>query len=109
MAKPKDIVIFRRWKSHPMSVIALFPEIPANPDASMCMSYEHVGQHGGAHCGEVINVTRPADIENHDVLSLFGELTKIGYNLKIMFKETSKMRDVRRAAAQAVVSGARVK
>jgi len=107
MAKQKDIVIFRRW--HNGDVIALFPEIPADRDGHYCMSYERVGQHGNADCHGVISLTDSADIDEPDVLDLFRELKRVGYNLKIMFKESAKMRDVRRAAAQAVVSGARVK
>ncbi len=112
MAKPKDIVIFRRWPTQKKSyrdVIALFPEIPADRDGHYCMGYERIGQHSSADCHGVISITDPADIDEPDVLALFRELTRAGYNLKIMFKETAKMRDVRRAAAQAVVSGARVK
>lgn len=40
-------VVFRKWKNNG-GIIALFPSIPANDNPSMCMSYEHIGQHGAA-------------------------------------------------------------
>ncbi len=110
MPKQKDLVIFRRWKAdNGNSVIAMFPEIPADRNGYHCEMYEHVGQHGGGDLAGVVQRSRPADIDEPDVLALFRELNGRGYDLKIVFKESQKMRDVRRAAAQAVVSGARVK
>ena len=77
-----DIVIFRRWKAEPKSVIALFPRIDAG--RGFCSSYEHIGQHGGADYNHVIASTRPTYTNDDDVQELFMELTlQIGYTLRI--------------------------
>lgn len=106
----KDIVIFRRFKGKDGGdIIALFPEIPANRDGTLCESYMRVGQHGGADCGGVIQGSYPARTSDDDVYDLYKELQRIGYNLVVKQKESAQMRAVRRAAAQAIVSGARIK
>lgn len=110
MGKQKDIVIFRRWTArNGGGVIALFPEIPADRQGYNCEAYEHVGQHGGADCAGVIRATSPAKTSEDDVWALYKELQRIGYNLEVRQKETAQARAVRRAAAQAVVSGAKTK
>ena len=60
----RDVVVFRRWKSCG-TLIALFPELPADPYGRYCDSYEHVGQHGGADYHGVIQATIPAKTEEH--------------------------------------------
>lgn len=70
------IVIFRRWKKC-QSVIALFPFEDAG--GGLVMSYEHVGQHGGADYNGVIAQTTPVKADEPDVKDLFIELTSIGY------------------------------
>ncbi len=106
----KDIVIFRRFNGkNGGDVIALFPEIPASRDGTLCESYMHVGQHSGADCGGVVHGSYPARTSEDDVYALYKELQRSGYDLVVKQKESAQMRAVRRAAAQAVVSGAKVK
>ena len=77
-----DIVIFRRWKDEPNSVIALFPRIDSG--RGLCSSYEHIGQHGGADYDLVMTKTDRTNTEDDDVQELINELTnQIGYTLKI--------------------------
>lgn len=52
------VVVFRTWRAAPHSVIALFPELDAG--RGLCLSFEHLGQHGGADYSLVIAQTRPA-------------------------------------------------
>ena len=66
-----DLVVFRRWKDCG-SIIALFPEIPADLAGRYCESYEHVGQHGGADYYCVIQATEP--VELHEAVDLAEEL-----------------------------------
>ena len=72
-------VIYRTWKDHG-DVMALFPTIP---ESNYCvMSYQHVGQHGGADYTGCIAMTRPATEEEYT--PLHQELISIGYDdLKI--------------------------
>ena len=80
----KDITkaVFRRWpRSQGGGIIALFPDIPSDPAGRFCLSYEHIGQHGGADYSGVIGCTRPATLFEYEPLK--QELTSIGYHLKI--------------------------
>lgn len=80
------VTIFRRWKDSG-TVIALFPFLDYNSgDASygMCMSYEHVGQHGEADYDHVIKATLPASETDYEDLA--DELTALGYELDIRAK-----------------------
>jgi hypothetical protein len=80
----KTKVVFRVWKGTSGAgfagdVIALFPdEYEGN---GMCSSYEHVGQHSGAHYDHVIKKTRPAKPSEYRALD--DELSNIGYDLLI--------------------------
>jgi hypothetical protein len=70
--------IFRRWPDG--DVIALFPGIEHT--GRSCMSYQHVGQHGGADYQGVVSRTKPArPAEYADLLS---ELQSIGYKLRVL-------------------------
>ena len=51
-------VIFRKWIKGPGDVIAILPEVEANP--GMHMMYEHVGQHGEGNYAGVLERTRLA-------------------------------------------------
>ena len=78
----KTKVIFRVWKKEPKTVIAFFPEIH---EGNYCiLSYEHLGQHGGAKYFGLISETRLAKPEEYK--DLFSELELIGYNLKVLKK-----------------------
>lgn len=73
-------VVFRRWKAHPRTVIALFPDMPGDCSAFSCVSYEHAGQHGAADTGIVRGLTVPATGPDKD--ALVAELVRIGYVLR---------------------------
>ena len=61
-------VIFRRWPPNDFNlVIALFPYI-INDHKGNVMSYEHIGQHGGADYNGVINGTDPANESEYNDL-----------------------------------------
>jgi hypothetical protein len=69
-------VIFRKWRDTG-DIIAMFPEIPADNTGRQCISYEHVGQHGGADPDCVQRQTvlaKPAEYRE-----LMKELHQIGY------------------------------
>ena len=94
-----DTVIFRRWRDCG-SIIALFPEIPADIFGEFCEAYEHVGQHGGANYWGVIQATMP--VELHEAEDLAEELTRIGYNLRPIRRALYTHHEKRRQAAREV-------
>ena len=79
-------------------MIALFPELPSDPHGAFCLSYEHVGQHGGAFYAGVIGATLPAKPEEY--ASLKAELESIGYDLQIRRRANWRDHLARRTAAQ---------
>lgn len=80
-------VVFRRWpKSQGAGIIALFPDIPSDLNGRFCLSYEHVGQHGGADYQGVIGSTRPA--KEGEYRELKQELGDIGYELEIRLRRS---------------------
>lgn len=82
-------VIFRRFCAKPREVIAFFPDIPASVGATKYVSsYMHVGQHGAAVYPN--DRTKPADVSEPDVAALKRELEGIGYNLRIIKRNTRK-------------------
>jgi len=75
-----DKVIFRKWnKKHGGGIIAFLPDIEANP--GMIMSYEHIGQHGGA---SLRIMGRPDTFlaKPEEYQELLAELKMIGYKPK---------------------------
>lgn len=76
----KTLVIFRRYTDD-NQIIALFPEERHDNGGRFCMSYMHVGQHGGADYHGVIQYTQPA--KRSEYASLARELRSIGYKLCI--------------------------
>lgn len=82
-------VIFRKWRSNNYAnkIIALFP-YAVETLAGSIMSYEHIGQHGGADYNHCINMTVPAKAEEYKDLK--EELEYIGYNLKVINKRNYK-------------------
>jgi hypothetical protein len=94
---PHDLVVFRRWKDCG-TVIALFPEIPADIHGSFCEAYEHVGQHGGADFHGVIQATVP--VQPVEAADLAEELARIGYNLRPVRRTSRTHHDRRRQAAR---------
>jgi hypothetical protein len=72
----KTKVVFRMWDGQ---VIALFPEI--DEGNYFCLSYEHIGQHGGADYQGIVADSRLATPDEYK--DLFEELESIGYNLDV--------------------------
>ena len=97
MIADTDVVVFRRWK-HCDSIIALFPEIPADIFGRYCEAYEHVGQHGGADYWGVIHATMP--VEPHEAADLAEELERIGYNLRPIRRALHVHHEKRRQSAR---------
>jgi hypothetical protein len=80
-------VVFRRWpKSQGGGIIALFPDIPSDLAGRYCLSFEHVGQHGGADYQGLIRITRPVREGSEELENLKDELQGRGYNLKIIHR-----------------------
>jgi hypothetical protein len=82
MDAEKTKVIFRQWKIG-CAIIALFPEIPADNIGYFCQSFMHIGQHGAAN-PEIVNDTKPANLDDGAVKTLMAELKERGYNLQII-------------------------
>lgn len=81
-------VIFRKWKNKEGGIIALFPEEKFDAGGCYCMSYMHVGQHGGSDYPYMISITKPAKPEEYQ--DLLQELISIGYDdLKIQKRRTA--------------------
>lgn len=91
----KTKVIFRKWKDTG-DVIAIFPEIPGTHDATTCLMYEHVGQHGAGDAWHVIASSVPASGQKY--LDLIVELERIGYDLQICKRYRRHFVDTRKAA-----------
>ncbi len=79
-------VVFRKWPDG--SILALFPEVPAVSLAGTCSSYEHVGQHGGAHYQSCMQRTKPATAPEY--ADLKAELEKLGYCLQVVKRATQR-------------------
>ncbi len=94
----RTIVIFRKWRhSAGGDITALMPTVPVTLDGTLCMSYEHVGQHSGADYSFVILATTPAT--PYEYRALAAELRKLGYNLDIRNRTTPAMHAARRREA----------
>ena len=91
-----DIVVFRRWRDTG-TVVALFPELPADLGGDHCDAYEHVGQHGGADFHHVLRQTKPCSPD--DAAALAAELRTIGYNLRPVKRASRIHHDNRRRTA----------
>jgi hypothetical protein len=85
-------VIFRKWNkkmdSH-KGIIAMFPD--EDWGAGLCLSYEHIGHHGGAVYNHVVNNSKLAKPEEYEGLK--RELSEIGYKLKIVQRKGKKAID----------------
>ncbi len=86
-------VIFHKWKTG--CVIALFPATAYNTDPTLCLSYEHIGQHGAADGRGIIAKTTPASPEEYRDLK--AELESMGYNLKVYQREALALFEARLA------------
>ena len=81
MESDKTIVVFRKWRDTG-SVLALFPFELHN--GRLCMSYEHIGQHGAADYGHCIDATVSAMPKEYAALK--RELEGLGYKLSVRKK-----------------------
>lgn len=84
----KTRVIFRVFKRGG-DVIALFPDLEETGPGNV-MSYQHIGQHGGAHLAGVMRSTRAATREEY--APLHRELESIGYNLQVVKRASRRAR-----------------
>lgn len=89
----KTKVIFRIWpKSKGGDVIALFPQHAATAGKpEHCLSYQHIGQHGGADLFGLTCDLRLATPEEY--ADLKSELESLGYSLRVCKRtnETDRM------------------
>jgi hypothetical protein len=89
--KEKTKVIFRIWPDG--EVIALFPQIAGDSNGYECMSYLHIGQHGGASTQIVLRQTKLARPKEY--APLLRELRRIGYNVRIAKRCTYRDQQIR--------------
>ena len=84
-------VIFRKWCGT-SDIIALFPSVPSSMvTPAHCLSYEHVGQHGGADYYGVMSKTVLATSDEY--ASLLKELETIYDDLKVYKRRTRQVYD----------------
>lgn len=88
-------VVFRKYKKDG-EIIALFPGLPH--DHRYCMSFVHVGQHGGADYNLVVRSTVPAKPEEFASLKLELESKPYNYQLDVGTRRTAvDMLDINKA------------
>jgi hypothetical protein len=87
-------VVFRVWRENG-DVLALFPTLPSDIPGKLCVSYAHIGQHGGADYALCILDTRPATPQESAPLT--QELKGIGYQLRVYKRATQALHDTRQA------------
>lgn len=80
--EPETYVVFRFWRES-KDVIALFPCEKAD-DRGHIMSFEHVGQHGGADYTGIIANSRPATEAEYAALKRELESAPYNYRLRVM-------------------------
>jgi hypothetical protein len=95
--KPVVPVMLRVWLDDSTS-FAMFPTFPGTNQPFTCMTYQHIGQHSSAGIATAIAYSRPAKPEEHR--ALLNELTQIydDCELKIVKRESPKMRAERHRA-----------
>ena len=98
----RTLVIFRRWKKNPKSVIAIFPYELGNNSPYLCSSYEHNGQHGACDPGIVCDTIACKDTES-DVIELITELQSIGYDLTIGYRMPKNAMEVRKQKLKNII------
>ena len=94
MKSETTAVIFRTFVSGG-DVIALFPLEPADVKGWYCMSYQSVGQHGGATPDLMgRKLTRPSSAA--EIRELDCELRRKGYKLRVLRRFPSNAFEVRK-------------
>ena len=89
----KTIVLFRVQNDE---VFALFPELAASSTMmNLCVSYQHIGQHGTADMDCAISRSKPATKAQYQ--SLESELTSLGYELEIRKRTPRSAYETRKA------------
>ena len=88
-------VLFRKYKTHPRNIVAVFPDLPGTNDPSTVTVYEHNGQHSHASYVTMIAITTPATPEEYAPLA--DELIRQGYDdLQPVRRETKQHRQTRK-------------
>ena len=72
-------VYFRKWKSAPWEIEALFPDLDIN--GSHCRSYKN-GKHTHENFNFTMGMTRKAKPDEYS--ALLTELISLGYNLEVI-------------------------
>lgn len=88
-------VIFRKYPDG--ELVALFPELPATPDPSFCLSYSRIGQHSTA-TPDLVRTTKRAT--ESEAASLKTELERIGYTLRVLKRFPADSYQIRKKAIQ---------
>lgn len=92
-------VIFRKWRKRDGGgIIALFPTMPSDINGRYCMSYEHIGQHGGA---DPAIMARTVAATPKEYAPLARELRALGYRLQVSQRISARLHKMRRDAARA--------
>ncbi len=100
MSEGRTAVIFRKCKGDG-KIIALFPEIPSDGSGRHCLSYGHIGQHGGANYRLVLQATIPATLRDSEPLAKGP--TAIDYAWKVCHRETNRHRTRRMTATKVLL------
>lgn len=95
-------VIFRTFRDGG-DVIALFPLEPSDNSWRHCLSYQHVGQHGGASLDLCRVGTRPSTTT--EIAPLREELERIGYKLRELKRVPHNALEVRQSKLAATEKG----
>lgn len=97
--KPVVPIMFRMWRGE-SAPFAMFPTLPGTNEPHTCTIYQHIGQHSSGGVALCIANSRPARVAEYK--DLLNELTQIYHDceLRIVQRESSKMRDERYAALQ---------
>lgn len=91
-------VVFRKWRTKEGGILALFPAVAATMEGH-CLSYEHVGGHGGADYRHCLRSTRPASPAEYADLKEELE-THYGYKLRVVKRVGCRVHEKRREAAR---------
>lgn len=94
-------VVFRKWRTKPHTVIAIFPEELGDNSPYTCSSYEHIGQHGSCDPFYLTQATRLAKPAEYAALKEELE-NHYGYKLRVMKRIQYASTDVRRAKLAAI-------